>query len=69
MAQARENVRVALGDDGVVDAAAVIASFNSIDRIADATGIPLENGKAAESEDFRDALDINHFSVAARTAG
>jgi hypothetical protein len=56
-----------LGSAGLVDAAGVIGLFNAIDRVADATGIPLEPEKAAASADFRAALDLDRFAVAART--
>jgi hypothetical protein len=56
----------ALGPPGLVDAAAVVGLFNAIDRVADATGIPLEPEKAAASADFRAALDLDRFAVADR---
>ena len=55
-----------LGPAGLVDAAGVIGLFNAIDRIADATGIPLEPEKAEASADFRAALGLDRFGVAAR---
>jgi hypothetical protein len=51
---------------GLVDAAGVVGLFNAIDRVADATGIPLEPEKAAASADFRARLDLDQFAVAAR---
>ena len=59
---AREGLRAAAGDEGLVDAAGVAATFNAIDRIADATGIPLEDGKASVSADFRAALNIGAYA-------
>jgi alkylhydroperoxidase family enzyme len=58
---ARAAVRDALGDAALVDAAAVVALFNAIDRVADATGIPLEPAKAEATADFRPALRIGKF--------
>ena len=55
-----------MGAAGLVDAAGVVGLFNAIDRVADATGIPLEPEKAAASADFRAALDLDRFAVAAR---
>ena len=63
---ARAALMAALGPPGLVDAAAVVGLFNAIDRVADATGIPLEPEKAAASADFRADLDLDRFSVAAR---
>ena len=56
-----------LGPPGLVDAAGVVGLFDAIDRVADATGIPLEPEKAAASADFRAALDLDRFAVADRT--
>ncbi len=41
-----------------LDAAAVIAGFDGITRIADATGIPLEPAKAEQTADFRKELGL-----------
>ena len=48
----------------MVDAAAVIASFNAYPRAADATGIPLEETKAALTADLRAALGLDALDVA-----
>jgi hypothetical protein len=64
--QARVALAAALGSAGLVDAAGVVGLFNAIDRVADATGIPLEPEKAAASADFRAALDLDCFAVAER---
>ena len=55
----RSEVRARMGDAALVDAAAIVATFNAIDRVADSTGIPIEDGKAAATADFRAALGIN----------
>ncbi len=60
--RARASLRQAVGDAGLVDAAGVAATFNAIDRIADATGIPLEEQKAAISANFRAALAIDSYA-------
>ena len=64
--RARGALQEALGAAGLVDTAGVVGLFNAIDRVADATGIPLEPEKAAASADFRAALDLDCFAVAAR---
>ncbi len=61
---ARRAVIQALGPAAMVDAAAVIAQFNAIDRVADATGTPLEPAKAEATADFRPGLGINDFPSA-----
>jgi alcohol dehydrogenase class IV len=55
-------IRAKMGDAALVDAAAIAATFNAIDRVADATGIPIEDNKAAATADFRAALGINAFA-------
>jgi len=58
----RAEIRAKLGDAALIDAAAIAATFNAIDRIADSTGIPIEDAKAAATADFRAALGINAFA-------
>ena len=58
----RSDIRVAMGDAALVDAAAIAATFNAIDRIADSTGIPIEDSKAEMTADFRADLGINAFA-------
>jgi hypothetical protein len=55
-------IRGRMGDAALVDAAAIVATFNAIDRVADATGIPIEDNKAASTADVRAALGINAFA-------
>ena len=66
LAGARAALSKAIGPAGLADAAGVVGLFNAIDRVADATGIPLEAEKAEASADFRAALGLDRFSVAAR---
>ena len=61
-ARTRAAIAEALGAAALVDAAAVVAGFHGFTRVADATGIPLEDDKAALTETMRaefgfDALD------------
>ena len=62
LSQARPNFRERLGDAALVDAAAVVAFFNAIDRVADATGIPLDPERVPQTADFRIALGIDTFA-------
>ncbi|KPK04395.1 MAG: hypothetical protein AMJ64_13840 [Betaproteobacteria bacterium SG8_39] len=59
---ARETLARALGAAALVDAAAIVASFNAVVKIADGTGIPLEAAKAAATEDLRAALGLEQFN-------
>jgi hypothetical protein len=61
IAPLRDAVRAALGEAAMLDAAAVIAGFNGITRLADATGIPMEEQKAADTADWRGRLGIDGF--------
>ena len=47
--RARQAIHDALGPDAVVDSSGVCGLFNGIDRIADATGAPLEEDKEKET--------------------
>jgi hypothetical protein len=55
--------------DAFVDTCAVVGAFNVFDRIADATGIPLDAGLAASSGDLRVELGLARFASAANTPG
>jgi hypothetical protein len=65
-ALARER-RALLSDAAFVDTCAVVGAFNIVDRIADATGIPLDAGMAAISGDVRRELDLARFASSANT--
>ena len=58
----RATIRSRMGDAALVDAAAIVATFNAIDRVADSTGIPIEDAKAESTADIRAALGINQFA-------
>ena len=60
---ARAALRSAVGDAGLVEAAGTVAAFEGLNRIADATGIQLDDSLAADTEDFRGDLGIDDFSV------
>ncbi|MFT7650675.1 MAG: hypothetical protein ACI8Y4_005449 [Candidatus Poriferisodalaceae bacterium] len=64
--QATEATHAALvssmGERAMTDAAATIAAFNAYPRIADATGIPLEDAKAAGTADLPMELGLNELN-------
>jgi len=60
--QTRSALRQALGDAALVDAAAVVGFFNAIDRVADATGIPLDPERVPQTADLRATLGIDAFT-------
>ena len=63
----RAALRALLSDDAFVDVCAVIGAFNVVDRIADATGIPLDPMLQAMSGDVRAELRLARFASAANT--
>ncbi len=67
LTRARAGVLDALGPEALVDAAAVAGNFQRMDRIADATGIPLDGALDVMSHDLRDALDLSRYASAANT--
>ena len=64
LAAARDDIVAVMGGEALTDTAAVAALFNAIDRVADSTGIPLEDVKAVATADFRSAIGINDFATA-----
>ena len=58
---ARGVARDAVGEAGIVDAAAIVSTFNAIDRVADSTGMPLSDEILERSADFREELGLNEF--------
>jgi hypothetical protein len=65
LAEARAAIVRAMGPAALADAAGVLAIFNAVVRIADATGIPLEAYKEELSRDLRGPLGIDGFPAAA----
>jgi hypothetical protein len=58
---ARNRVIEELGHAEMIDAAAVIGNFQKNVRIADSTGIPLDDFLEERSADFRDRIGIETF--------
>ena len=50
-----------LGEAELVDASAIVATFNAIDRVADSTGIPIDEARLAPTADLRQQLGIDAF--------
>jgi hypothetical protein len=61
LATARRAVVARLGAQAMVDAAAVIAGFDAITRVADGSGIPLEPPKAEATAEWRASLGIDDY--------
>ena len=58
---ARRDLIAALGQAGFVDAASVVSAFDGLDRIADATGVQIEEDKAIDTAELRTELGIDDF--------
>ena len=58
---ARAHLRHAIGAAAFVDTCATVASFNAVVKIADGTGIPLEDWKAERTQDIRATLGIDDY--------
>ncbi len=69
ISEARNALATALGERAVVDTSAVIAMFNIMDRIADATGIPVDEGVAHDAR-YRigNKLGMGHLTPEQRSA-
>ena len=69
IARERTALRAELSPDAFVDVCALIAAFSVVDRVADATGIPLDPMLHAMSGDVREELRLGRFRSAANTPG
>ncbi|MFN3231272.1 MAG: hypothetical protein ACE363_03815 [Alphaproteobacteria bacterium] len=69
IAHARHAVIEVVGGDGFVDAAAVVGNFERMVRVADATGIPLDETATDATTDIRQDLGLNEYGMAGRTLG
>ena len=64
VASTRDALFRVLGNDAVVDATAVAALFNAINRLADAIGIQFEKSKLERTADLRDQLALDVMKTA-----
>ena len=58
---ARDELRAAIGSEGLVDAAGVVGNFQRMVRIADGTGIPVDTVVRTLSQDFREEIGIDEY--------
>jgi len=63
----RAALRDVLAPAQIVDAAALIGMFNVVDRVADATGIPLDPDMHALSGEIPSELNLTRFRSSANT--
>lgn len=69
LAHSRQVLRGLLSDEQFVDVCGVIGAFNVVTRVADATGIPLDDMMFAISGDVRRQLNLARFHSSANTPG
>ena len=67
LTRARDAMAKALGEEALVDAAAVVGNFQRMVRIADGTGIPLDTQVAMMTQELRETLELNSFGSASNT--
>jgi len=67
LASARSAAASAMGVQAMVDALTVAAAFNGITRVADATGIPLDEATAQTTTAMRQDTGIQHFEYASKS--
>ena len=65
---ARRAVLAAVGPAGLLEACLTVGAFNGLTRVADATGIPLDDGTMAATTDVRAELGLNDMA-GARSSG
>lgn len=63
LAGVRDECVSTLGADTTVDAAAVIANFHMMTRIADSTGTPLDAGTERITGELREALGLDDLAT------
>ena len=67
MASIREEAVRTIGAQSLVDAIAVVSAFNAITRVADATGIPLDESTETATEEMRVLHGINAYQTAEKS--
>lgn len=68
LAATRDALHAVAGEEGVLEAAATVAAFNGLVRVADGTGIQLDPSMLTSTADTREALGIEEFGGAANSA-
>lgn len=58
LAQVRARLRARLGDEKLVDAAGAVASFNAVVKVADGTGLAVDEFRKDNADKLRDELRL-----------
>lgn len=67
LAEIRPEAEADMGVQQVVDTLTVAAAFNGITRVADATGIPLDESTAQATQNMRQATGIEAFNYTSKS--
>ncbi len=67
LGEIRDRVIATLGADAMVDAAAVVANFQRMVRIADGLGIPIDESWRDRNANLRGRLGVSAFASSANT--
>ena len=68
LAEVRAEAAGVMGERAVVDTLVVAAAFNGITRVADATGIPLDDNTRASTGALRAEVGLDAFQYAEKSA-
>ncbi|MEM9563692.1 MAG: hypothetical protein AAGA93_13800 [Actinomycetota bacterium] len=68
LAARRRDLVDAVGPAAAAHAAATVSAFSGLVRVADAIGIPIDDGLAAVSTEHRDELGLERYGGAANSA-
>lgn len=68
LAELRNQAAQQMGEQQMVDALTVAAAFNGITKVADATGIPLDDSTAQRTAQMRQTTGINDYDYAVKSA-
>ncbi len=60
--RAREKLLEDMGSASLVDAAAVVGNFQMMNRVADATGMPVGKGTLKRTKEWRELLGLDRFN-------
>ncbi len=67
LALIRDQADVAMGTQSMVDTLVVASGFNGITRVADSTGIPLDENTQQMTIDMRESTGIERFNYAEKS--
>ncbi len=62
LGSAREKLLDEMGPAGLVDAAGVVGNFQMMNRIADATGMPVGQGTLKRTHEWRELLGLDRYN-------